>query len=98
MARKSILEKKSQEVQVLDETTRELLASIERKDKRRRFWGTMAFLILFLTGITSVYYTIALSRQNKEHIDCIVKLLATPQKPGTTHKFISGDTCNIKFT
>lgn len=41
-----------------------------------------------------------IAAQNKQHIDCIIKDLATPQQPGTNHKFISdlSSQCNIKFT
>lgn len=96
---KTLLEKKSKEVLVLDSTTRELLRSIEHKDSRRRFWATVAFLCLITVGIIGIYRQNQLADQNKQHIDCIVKLLATPQRPGTTHKFISDpvQTCNIKF-
>lgn len=96
MARKTILEQKSREVEVLDKTTKELLTSMESNDRKRRRWGTVAFLVLFLVGITSIYYTIDLSRQNKEHIDCIVKLLVTPVK--AAHKVIvdPNGKCNIE--
>lgn len=61
-----------------------------------------AFLVL--GSLVLISYSInqanRLSVQNKQHIDCIIKDLATPQKPGTQHKYISelSSQCNIKFT
>lgn len=95
----TILEKKSKEVKVLDETTKELLASIEHKDSRRRFWSTVAFVALLVAILLSILYQFRLATQSKNHIDCIVKLFSTPIPKDSRTKFISDayTTCNIRF-
>lgn len=97
---KTILEKKSKEVQVLDETTQALLTSIENKDRKRRFWYTIAFFMLLTVGIVGVYYQNYLASQNKQHIDCIIKDLSTPLPQGSRSKYIQilSSECHIKFT
>lgn len=97
---KTILEKKSKEVKVLDETTQALLVSIEQKDRKRRFWYTIAFLMLLTVGIAGVYYQNYLAAQNKEHIDCIIKDLSTPLPQNSRSKYIDvlSNECHIKFT
>lgn len=96
---KTILEKKSKEIKVLDEATRELLAGIEYKDRRRRFWSTVAFVALLVAILLSILYQFRIATQSKNHIDCIVKLFSTPTPKDSRTKFISDayTTCNIKF-
>lgn len=93
------LAKKSKEVHVLDTATQHLITSIERKNRRALVWFAVSWTILLAVGVFGIYSQNRIAAQNKTHIDCIVKLLATPQKPGTTHKFITdaSQTCNISF-
>lgn len=97
---KTILEQKSKEVKVLDETTRELLASMETKDRKRRFWATIAFGIIIVGLGMGIYYQSYLAAQNKQHIDCIIKDLSTPLPAGSRSKYIENlsSDCHIKFT
>lgn len=83
----------------LDETTQHLRKSAKRKYNIALILGSIAFLILLAVGVIGVVKQNQIANKNKTHIDCIVKLLATPQKPGTSHKFISdaSQTCDIKF-
>lgn len=97
----------STEPAVMD--TEALMVSIANNNRKFRMWASVAVFLLTATltiGVIGIYQgnnAIHLQNQiatsNKQHIDCIVKLLATPQKPGTTHKFISNasQTCNINF-
>lgn len=92
---------------VLD--TEALMASIAHNNRKFRLWASISVVLLagtMIIGVIGIYQgnnaihlQNSLANQNKTHIDCIVKLLATPQKPGTTHKFITnaGHTCNINF-
>lgn len=96
---KADVDAKTEEVAQLDAATQHALHSI-RKSNRRFSVSAYILLVLILVGVgLGLYYQNNLATLNKQHIDCIVKLLATPQKPGTTHKFISNasQTCNIRF-
>lgn len=97
---KSNITPASQEPLVLD--TAALMASISKNNRKSRIWAAIATVILtgtLVIGVLGIYQQNNIATKNKQHIDCIVKLLATPQKPGTTHKFISdaSEQCNIKF-
>ena len=95
-----MVNKASRKVYTLDIATQLQLAKIERKDRRYRMWATVAFGILFTVGILGIYYQNTLAQQNKTHIDCIVKLLATPIPVGKSQKVIVDalGTCNIRTT
>lgn len=96
----SVLEQKSKQIRVLDATTQALLADIAIKDRKQRFWASVAFALLMVVGVVGLYYQNYLSVQNKAHIDCIIKDLATPRPPDTQQKYIEllGNECHIKFT
>lgn len=80
-------------------------ALLSRTKNARKFilWASIATLLLIAIlgiGVIGIYKQNQLALANKQHIDCIIKDLATPQKPGTSHKFISdlSTQCNIRFT
>lgn len=63
--------------------------------------------ILFILGVASyIRINQSITKQNqiaaanKQHIDCIVKLLATPLPPGARARTLTNPstTCNINFT
>lgn len=90
----------SQDPLALD--TDALMRSIASKNHKFRIWAAISMLLLIITiiiGVVGIFQQNSIATNNKKHIDCIVKLLATPQKPGTTHKFITdaSQTCNINF-
>lgn len=90
----------SEEPLVVDSAA--LMTSIAKNNRKSRIWAGIATIILtgtLVVGVIGIYEQNNIATNNKQHIDCIVKLLATPQKPGTTHKFITdaSQTCNIKF-
>lgn len=98
MATPTVLEQKAKQVKVLDQVTQDLLASFEAKDRKRRNWTTMAFCALLLAISIGIYYQFDLAAQNKRHIDCIVKLLATPTQTGQTRHIVNLSSCQIKVS
>lgn len=99
MPRITKLDRKREEIQHLDEATQTIIRRIDKNDRRLRLSAYTFMTILLAIGVIGILYQNHIATKNQQHIDCIVKLLATPQKPGTTHKFITdaSETCNIKF-
>jgi hypothetical protein len=67
----------------------------------------VATALLVFGSLVLVAYGIhqnnALSVKSNNHIDCIIRDLSTPQKAGTSHKYIDPRSaltrdCHIKFT
>lgn len=97
----------SQEPLAIDSAA--LMTSIAKNNKRFRLWAAVSLMLLAVSlfigavelyqGNNSIRLQNSIASQNKQHIDCIVKLLATPYPPNTTHKFISdaSQKCNINF-
>lgn len=102
MPRSTKLDQKREEIKHLDEATQTIILRIDKNDRRLRFSAYIFMSILLIVGIIGIFYQNHLATQNKNHIDCIIKDLATPQKPGTQHKYIDSlnglEACNIKFT
>lgn len=84
---------------VLDDATNDMLCTARKRNTRALAAAIICYTLLLIIGILSLYQNDKLATENKMHIDCIVKLLATPQKAGTSHKFITNaaNTCNINF-
>lgn len=82
---------------------------INKAKEYRRHWRDVLVVMttIFVFGsLVLVAYGInqnnRLATQSKQHIDCIIKDLSTPQPSGTTHKYIDYQTrltsdCKIKF-
>lgn len=103
MATPTVLEQKSKEVIALSDSNQALLDAIEHNNRRRRFWANVASVAILFAISLGIFYQFSLAAQNKKHIDCIIKDLATPPPPGTSpnaKKYISdlATECNIKFT
>lgn len=95
----SNVKKATDKAHLLDKETQAVLSSVRRKNTKAMWWFIASWTILFVLAIAGLAYQNQIARSNKNHIDCIVKLLATPQTPGTTHKFISNlSQCSIKLT
>lgn len=90
------VEQKHQEVVALDKVTQEIIDRIHRNDRRFRIWGTICFLVLFGVGVVGIFYQNKLAAENKQHIDCIVKLFATHASPGQTRRIADLDSCKIQ--
>lgn len=85
---------------VLDKETNDLLESVAAKNYNAIKWFIISWSILFALAVFGIYYQNKLATQNKAHIDCIIKDLATPLPSGSQHKYIQilSDECHIKFT
>lgn len=85
---------------VIDDQTQALMESVRQKNNKAMTWFAISWTILFALAVFGLYYQNHLASQNKQHIDCIIKDLATPQKKGTQHKYIDrlSTDCSIKFT
>lgn len=103
MANKTKLQKKQEEIKHLDSATQAVITRINQNDRRLRISGFFAICVLLLVGITGIFYQNHLASQNKKHIDCIIKDLATPppkNTPPDARKYIANleTDCQIKFT
>lgn len=85
-----------QDTHVLDQATQALITSIEIKDARFRRYLLVFWTLLFLIAIVGIYNQNALANKSKQHIDCIVKLLASPDRQSKVITDPYGS-CNIKF-
>lgn len=93
---KKAIEQKSRELKILDKETQEILSEMRRKDKRARTMSIILFFVLFTVGITGIFYQNKLATENKEHIDCIIKLLATKPEKGKSRSIGDLATCQIR--
>lgn len=90
----------------LDEATQQLRASAKKKYNLSAISAALAFFVLIVLGLVGLAYQNHYALQNKNHIDCIIKDLATPPPPGTSptaRKYIDirstlSSDCDIKFT
>lgn len=93
---KKAVRHQNEKTQILDEETQEVLANIRIKDARFRRTAIIFFSILFLIGVVGIYYQNKLAHESKQHLDCIVKLLATPSTHGQTRQIVDLSTCQIE--
>lgn len=93
---KKAVDEKSRELEILDKETQSILKEMRRKDRRARTMSIALFLVLFVIGVTGIFYQNKLASENKDHIDCIIKLLATPSKPGHIRTIHDLSTCQIR--
>lgn len=90
----------SKQANVLNEETRKVLDNAKKKNTKALVVGMIFYTILLLTILGGYVYQDILANQNKKHIDCIVKLLASPLPPGSRARVLTNPstTCNIKFS
>lgn len=90
----------SRKAHVLDAETQAVLASVKHKNGLAIGAFIVCWSALLLVGIIGIYRQNQIAQTNKEHIDCIVKLLATPIPADKQHKIITDATnsCGILFT
>lgn len=89
----------------LDEASQILRASAKKKWNKAIISASLAFFTLLVIGIIGLAYQNHYALQNKNHIDCIIKDLATPlpadapnaRKYIDIRSTLTAD-CNIKFT
>lgn len=98
--------KSSNKAHKLDESAQTLRDSARKKWNKAIICASVAFFMLFSIAVitllqvqSSVKTQNRLAYQNKNHIDCIIKLSETPLPPNERAKFISNlnNTCQIKF-
>lgn len=99
----AITKKAANKAHALDEASQTLRASAKRKWSIAYILAGVAFTIIWVSIGISILYQNHYALQNKNHIDCIIKDLSTPQQPGTTHKYIDyrsilSNDCDIRFT
>lgn len=96
------VKKASDKAHNLDKASEALRISAKKKWNRAIVLYSVAFFILLLVGVGGIIYQNYLANQSKNHLDCVIKDLSTPQKAGTTHKYIDYKSsltkdCKIKF-
>lgn len=91
-------DKASEVARVLDNETQALLASVRKKNALATVAFVVCWSILLLVGILGIYRQNQLATANQKHIDCIVKLLATPSHSGQTRRIFDLSTCQIKVS
>lgn len=101
------VEKAANKAHALDEAGQMLRESARKKWNKSLIAFIACFLILFALGVAS-YVRINqsvnkqndIAQENKQHIDCIVKLFTTPLPTTARTRTISNasSTCNINFS
>lgn len=91
------VDKKSEETHVLDAATQALLTSIEKKDARFRRWLLVFWTLLLIVAVIGIFNQDVIANNNKQHIDCVVKLFTSPNRG---QKIITDPNgrCNIQFS
>lgn len=84
----------------LDDETQALLQSVKKKNNKAVAWFVICWSVLLVVGVGGICIQVAISDQNKKHIDCIVKLFTTPLPSSARSRAIENPstTCNIRFT
>lgn len=84
----------------LDKETRQVLSNVKHKSSKAVAWFIVSWSILLLVGVGGIVKQNQIANQNKNHIDCIVKLLASPLPKGARARVLNNPstTCNITFT
>lgn len=62
----------------------------------------ISIIVIALCSLLLIAYGIRrnnqIAEQQRNHIDCIVKLLSTPSKPGQTRRIVDLSVCQIKVS
>lgn len=100
MTAKNKVQKATDYAHALDDETQAVLVAVRSKNSKAIKWFVVSWTVLFALAVFGIYYQNHLATQNKQHIDCIIKDLATPLKPGTRAKYIENlsTDCKIRFT
>lgn len=99
MAKPTKLQQKVKDIQHLDAATQAIIGRMDKNDFRLRVTTLFTLSLILIFGTVGIYYQIHLASQSKQHIDCIIKDLATPLPQGSRSKYITDlqTDCNIKF-
>lgn len=96
---KKEVEQAEHKAHAIDEATQATLGRVHKNNRRAVLWFVICWSILLIIGVLGLGYQNYIARENKEHIDCIVRLLATPIPDGEERKvieYLNGE-CNIRF-
>lgn len=93
---KSKVTQASEKVRVLDKETQDTLQAVRSKNTKAVIFFIISWSVLLCVGIYGIYRQNVLAEKNQAHIDCIIKLFATPTKPGQSRHITDLATCNIK--
>lgn len=98
---KSRIDKKNEEIKHLDVATQAIILRLNKSDKRLKISAFVLVIILLATGVVGIFYQNHYALKSTQHIDCIIKDLSTPVKPGTTkhidYQSVLNKDCKIKF-
>lgn len=92
------LDAKRLEIEHLDNATQEIIRRQHKSNQKMLIFGFISLTLLLILGVFGVYKQNQIALQNKNHIDCIVKLLATPTTSGQTRHIVNLGTCQIKVS
>lgn len=81
---------------VLDAETQKVINSIKSKNTKSIIAFVICWSVLLIVGILGIYRQNQIANQNKQHIDCIIKLFITPSAPGQTRHIVNLETCQIR--
>lgn len=81
----------------LDKVTQDIIQRQDKKDRIFRRWCYTTFIILLALAILGIFEQNHVAQQNKQHIDCIVKLFTSPNRANKIITNPEGD-CNIELT
>lgn len=94
------LNRASEKAHVLDDTIQEILSRQEHKDRRFRLSAYILLGLVLSLGVIGIFEQNHIANQNKQHIDCVVKLFTTPLPVTYRSRTITnpGTTCDIRFS
>ena len=72
--------KAADKAHALDSTTQDLLKKQQTKDTRFRTWCYISLTLVIALGVVGIFKQNEIATQNKNHIDCIVKLFTSPNR------------------
>lgn len=76
----TLINKKSAKAHDLDKTTQDIISRQAAKDRNFRFWCYFSLSVVLLLLVLSIYRQNQIASENKQHIDCIVRLFAQPNR------------------
>lgn len=90
---------KTKEAYTLNAEIQAILDSQKRKFNLFYFFLVLFYTSLLIVGMFGIYKQNQIAQQNKNHLDCIIKLSETPLGPTDRAKYIDNlnNTCQVRF-
>lgn len=100
---KADVDRAALKARVLGEETTRVLDSVASKNYNAIRWFVVSWSVLFGLAVFGLFQQNHIAQENKNHIDCIIKDLATPRPTDKSQKYIDYQSilskdCKIKFT